>query len=174
MPKIDELTFQRVVDPAIVQIIPRYLFEQLEKVSAEQVDMLYAYASDMLTLPAVNHLGQVVRVANPLIWFAVLHDVAHQIKGFLWVKINIIGKHLYVQAFSVDKEYQDSKGSINKKMLDYLFGLPIPDEFKQKVTMEVTRPKAAEKRGWERSKRVLMEVNNVPKTKDKKTDDKSK
>jgi hypothetical protein len=157
--KIDELKFQRVVDPAIIQVIPHRLFEQIKELDKDKIDMLYACANDILTLPAVNNLGQLVRVANPVIWFAVLHDIAHVIKGFLWVEIDVIEEHLYIQAFSVDKKYQTKDGAVNKKLIDYLFNLPIPDKLKQKIKMATINPKAAEKWGWKRSKNALMEIN---------------
>ena len=160
MSKIDELKFVRIIDPAVIQAIPRYLFEQIKDNDEKKIDMIYAYASEMLTLPSFNNYGQLVRVANPAIWFAIMHDISHQIKGFLWVDIDLIERHLYIQACSVDKEFQSNSGAVNRKILDYLFGLPIPDEFKQKIQMATLRPKEFERKGWKRSKNVLMEIYN--------------
>jgi len=152
--KIDELTFQRVITP---RVIPRYLFEQFDGMDAQKIDMIYGYAEDIITIPTVNNSGQIVKVLNPLIWFVVLQDISHIIKGFVWFEIDPIERYIYIQAFSVDKEYQSNNGSVNKKLIDYLFSLPIPDDLKQKIVMATNRPNVCQKQGWERSKKVLME-----------------
>ena len=161
MPKIDELTFVRAIDPAVVQAIPRYLFEQIKDMDEQKIEMIYGYATSILTVPAVNAIGQIVSVPNPLIWMVIMHDVSHQIKGFLWAKIDIIERRIFVQACSVDRDYQGTNGAVEKRVVDYLFGLPIPDDLKQKIVMSTSRPKACEKHGWHRSKKVLMEIENV-------------
>ena len=159
---INDLIFVRVIDPAVFQIIPRYLFEQIKEMDAVMIDHLYQFASEILTIPVVNENGQLIRIPNPIVCIAVLHDIARQIKGFLWAEIDIIERHIFVQACSVYKEYQSNNGEVERRMVKYLFDLSIPPEFKTKIKMATLRPKVFEEKfGWNRSKTVLMEISNV-------------
>ena len=160
MPDINDLKFWRVTDPAVFQVIPRRLFEQIKELDDEMIENFYQFGTEILTVPVVRN-GKLCRVPNPIIWIAVLHDVAHEMKGFVWAEFNIIEKHIFIQAYSVDKEYQSTNGATEKKVVDYLFSLPVPDEIKTKIKMVTARPKVfEEKHGWKRSNNVLMELDN--------------
>jgi len=159
---INDLIFIRVIDPAAFRAIPRYLFEQIKGTDDVMIDRLNQCASEILTTPVVNENGQLIRIPNPIVCIASLHDIARQIKGFLWAEIDIIERHIFVQAYSVDKEYQSNNGAVEKRMVKYLFDLPIPDEFKTKIKMATLQPKVFEEKfGWKRSNKVLMEIENV-------------
>lgn len=158
MPEIDDLQFVRVVDPAVFAVIPRSLFEQIKELDDQAIDAIYANAMSIMTIPVVNEQGLPIgRFPKQNVWIAILHDVAHQIKGFLWFDIDVIERLIFVKAASIDKEYQSNNGEVAKCFRDYLMNLPTP--FK-KIMWATATPKAYEKHGWVRSKRVLMETQN--------------
>lgn len=158
MPKIDDLQFVRVIDPAVFAVIPRHLFEQIKELDEEAIDAIYANAVNIMTIPVVNKEGMLVgRYPKQNVWVVALHDVGHQIKGFLWFDIDVIDRLIFVKACSVAKEYQSNNGEVTKRIRDYLANLPFP--FK-KIMWATIKPGAFERRGWVRSKRILMETQN--------------
>lgn len=161
MLNINDLQFVRVIDPAIFQVIPRKLFEQIKELDEEAIDAIYANAVSIMTIPVVNEKGIRIGTLPKLnVWVAILHDVAHQIKGFLWAEFDIIERCIFVQACSLDKQYQSNDGAFIKKVVEYLRGLPVPDELKANIRFATTRPEAFEKLGWKRSKKILLELKD--------------
>jgi hypothetical protein len=142
-------------------LIPRYLLEQVKEIDEKTIDAIYTYASDIMTYPVVNEEGIVVgRIAKTSVWVAVLQDVAHIIKGFIWADLDPIERKVFIQGCSVDKEYQSNNGEVLRYMIDYIRSLRIPEEWKNNIQMTTTQPKAFEKAGCKRSRRILMELKN--------------
>lgn len=162
MPNLEELKFVRIIVPELFAFIPRYLFEQIKEIDEEAIDAIYENAASIMTVPVMNEKGVVVgRLPAVNVWIAGLHDISHQIKGFLWAEFDIIEKRIFVQACSVDKEYQSNNGELLEKVKSYLLNLPILPEFKQKICWSTIQPKAFERRGFKRSQKILMEYKNV-------------
>lgn len=159
---LDDLKFVRIVVPELFAVIPRYLFEQIKEIDDGMIDAIYENATKIMTVPIMNEKGVVVGNLPKLnVWIALLYDTSHQIKGVLWADFDSIEKCIYIQACSLDAEYQSDNGAAMKKGVDYLRSLPIPDEIKANIRMATIKPKAFEKNGWKRSKKVLMECNDV-------------
>jgi RecA-family ATPase len=159
MSDINELTLTRVIDPFVFNLIPRYLFEQIDGMDKEGVDNMITCGSSIITTLISNDKGQLFRTPNPLVHIVVMTDLENKIKGFFWAAIDVIEKHIFIYAMSVDKKYQPNTADFSDAVTKYLFDLPIEVKFKQKIVSATTRPKAFERYGWSRSKRVLMEYS---------------
>lgn len=172
-PNLKDLKFVRIVDPQVFAVIPRYLFENIKEADAEMIDAMYENATNIMTVPIMSEQGVMVGNLPKLnVWIAVLHDDSHQIKGFLWAEFDSIEKCIFIQACSLDAEYQSEDGAAMKKGIDYLRSLPISDDMKNNIKMATNYPKAFEKHGWKRSKKIFMEYSDVE-SKDTKPDDKN-
>ncbi|GAG06433.1 unnamed protein product [marine sediment metagenome] len=166
-PKLEDLKFVRIIDPQLFAVIPRYLFEQIKELNGEMIDAIRENATNILTVPVMNEKGVVVGTLPKLnVWIAALYDVDLGIKGFLWANFDGIEKCIYVHACSVDKEYQSADGAFINKVVEYLRSLPISEKFKNKILMSTSRPKAFEKRGWNRSKKIFMEFTKITSVED--------
>ena len=141
---LDDLKFVRIIDPQLLAVVPRYLFEQIKELDERMIDTIYENATSIMTVPVMNEQGKVVGTLPKVnVWFAVLHDISHQIKGFLWVTFDIIERRIFVQALSVDSEYQSNNGALMKKVVGYLRNLSLPDDMKSKIQMATIKPKAS-------------------------------
>jgi hypothetical protein len=163
MAKFEELTATRAIDPAIVQCIPRELFESIPGMEPEMIDNIYRHAAEIMTIPVVDESGFVVaRQPSNNVWVAVWTTELHHVKGFLWCEFDPIMRCTFIQACAVDKEYHSSRGEVLKAMIAYVNTLPISDEVKGHILIATTRPAAFEKVGLVKSKRILMELKNEP------------
>jgi len=170
VPELEELKFVRIVVPELLGVIPRYLFEQIKELDDEAIDTIRANAGLIMTVPIMAENGQVIgRLPTTNVWIALLYDTDNGIKGFLWAEFDIIGKRIFVQACSVDKEYQSTNGEFISKVVKYLRGLPVPDDMKNNIQLATITPKAFERRGWKRTKLIQMELHDES----EKTDEQS-
>lgn len=146
----DQLKFVRILD---VNLIPRYLLEQLDSMDAPQIDRFY-------------QLGPVI-TRNPLNYLFVLADANHKIKGCGWARINPIEALWFVEFLSIDKEYQAGDLSNIEKAVDFLLSLPTGPELKKKIKMATKHPKVFEKAGWKKIKLTFMEYEGKEDVDDK-------
>lgn len=159
---LESLRFQRLIDPKVFTFIPRELFEQLPGMDAATIDRLIACGVRSLNI-VKSESGFLVLVPNPLVHIAVLHDDANVMHGFVWAEFDLIEQIIFVQAASVEKQYQ---GDYRKRLADYLFGLhgqDIPQGWEPEtkiIRMATVRPKPYEHSGWKRSERTLMEISD--------------
>ena len=154
MPGFDDLTFEPLLMPNGLKIVPRYLFEQIKNRKWD-VDRLYEYGPLFIT--------------NPLNRFWVLTDIDHKVKGVLWITIDPITEFIAVNILSIDKEYQRLNGSLRSRPSDVIrrtveFLHKVQDELKakkvnikRKILWSTTRPRACERAGAKRY-RVVMEI----------------
>ena len=150
----------RIIVPELFALIPRYLFEQIKEADDESIDIIRNNISDIMTVPVMNEAGQVVgALPKPNVWMALLYDADLGIKGFLWAEFDRIDKCTYIQAASLDPEYQTNKGSAFKKVVDYIRSLPVMDELKSSIKLGTLTPRVYERFGWKRTKKVLMEYD---------------
>jgi len=171
MPDISELQFTRIVD---IQLIPRELFEQVDGLDENAIDLIYSLGAGIFTIPAPSlyEKGKFVKILSPFVWLVVLQDAEHKIKGFLWAEINVFEKHIFIQMCSIDKKYQSASNVVSKEITNYLFNLPIDKKYKSKIVMATAHPKVFERYGWKKRKRVLMEIENAV-SENTETNDKS-
>ena len=167
MPEFKELQFVRVIDPNIFRLIPRYLFEQVKD-----------YEFDIEKL--INYGAAIT--ANPLTYLFALADSENKIKGIFWARISYVDEIFEAYLLSVDPEYQDETAL--RTTLDFFWRLHKTEKpklkkqginLKDKILWQTTRPKPFEKiAGVEKSKRILMEIENVAlSTENKKPDSQS-
>ena len=154
MPEFSDLKFVRIYDFAVV---PRYLLEQVREIDADAIDRIYQFGSAIAKGPAT------------LLY--VLVDVDYKIKGVLWAAVDVIEACIYVRLSSLDREYQSRNGDVLEKGTEFLLNLPTGPKLKKKLVMTTTRPKVFEKAGWERSKEIRMEIENVESVEITETDD---
>jgi hypothetical protein len=169
-----DIQFVRVTEPAIFQLIPRRLFEDLPGVGKERVDDLYRYAMSLLTVPAVDQQGKVVgRIPNEVVHVAILvDDVTHVIKGVVWAQLDLVEQHIFIQALSLDKDLRTMTAQLHQRVMDYLFaltdGLAAKSlNIQKKLVMATDRPKTYIRHGWTKSPTVLLEyvepkANTIP------------
>lgn len=155
---ISDLKFLRLIIAEAFNAIPRALFESIKDIDSETIERIYANSADIMTVPVVDQQGVMVgRIQSQSVWVAVMLDIAKVVKGFVWMEFDVIEQRVFVQACAVDPEYQ---GETIEKVVDYIKTLNLPEEMKNNIQFTTTRPKAFEKVGWKRSKRVLMEHEN--------------
>ena len=161
----NDLKFIRIITYQAFNMIPRYLFEQIKDLGdgENRVDNIYAQGLSILMIPVIRN-GMFSYEPNPNVHIAVLADDEHMVKGFVWAEIDLVSKHIFVHAISLDKEYQSPNSAVENIVMDYLFEIPDSPEFKdtglkKKIQLATTRPKAYERFGCKRSKMILMEIN---------------
>jgi hypothetical protein len=77
--------------------------------------------------------------------------------GLIWLQVSRIENSLYIILYSINKEYQTLDG-FNISALARVARAIKEDMGLSKILWTTTRPKAFEKLGFKRSKRVLMEA----------------
>lgn len=145
MTELKELDFSTLTfcKLRIPRLIPKHLIQDVKGRTFTE-EQFYDYQEKNIDNP-FNHL------------FALI-DSMKKIHGFLWVEINLLDKSLFVNTFSVDKAYW-GKGKAIEKVIKFL------EELKKlrgapAVFWMTTNPKFFEKKGFKRSKNVLMEYNS--------------
>jgi len=161
LPDINELTFLRLIIAEAFNAIPQRLFASIKDIDSETIERIYANSAAIMTIPVVDIKGvEVGRLPAQSVWVAVMLDIVNEIKGFVWMEFDVIEQRVFVQACAVDAEYQSNDGEVIQKVVEYIRTLNLPEEMKKNIQFTTTRPKAFEKLGWNRSKRILMELEN--------------
>ena len=137
--QIENLTFVRLRLP---RLIPQDLIEVV-KGRTFTVDQFYDYQERQIDNP-YNHLY-------------VLVDSDKKIQGYLWAEMNILDGSLFVNTYSVSKEYWDKGQAISKAIA---FLRTLNEKLKApRVFWVTTNEKFFLKKGFKRSKNILMEYN---------------
>lgn len=140
--KFSDLQFVRLDKPVLFGIIPPYLFDQIKNKDFETKN-IFAWGA--------------VMAASPLSYiYALKEPETNHIKGVLWFDINPIEERFYVQLLSVDKEYQNDKAL--EESLEFIKSIPEYKKLKPEINMSTRHPKAFEKAGWKRAKKVRMVI----------------
>lgn len=138
-PKIDTLSFVKLKIP---RLIPIDLIESV-KGRTFTPEQFYKY--------------QESQVDNPFNYLFVLIDDMKKIHGYLWAEVNILDSSLFVNTFSISKEYW-GKGEAIPRVIEFLRDLK--NKIKSpKVFWITTNEKFFTKYKFRRSKNVLMEYN---------------
>ena len=138
--KIDELMFVKLKIP---KLIPRDLIESV-KGRTFTPEQFYDYQSKQVDNP-YNHLFALV-------------DSAKKIHGYLWAEVNVLDDSLFINTFSISKEFW-GKGEAISKVTEFL------DELRKKIKSSrvfwvTTNERFFLKHGFKRSKNCLMEYNS--------------
>ena len=169
MPDIKDLTFLRLIIAEAFHAIPTRLFESIKELTPEMIERIYKYSAEIMTYPCYDRYGNIIsRVPNPSVWVAVMQDIGREVKGFIWLEFDVIDQRVFVQATAVDPEYQTADGSVLANLIGYIKTLHIAEEMKNNIQFVTHKPKAYEKIGCVRSKKILMELKDEP----AKSDDK--
>lgn len=137
---VDELSFQKLKIP---RLIPIGLIEVVK---------------DRTFTPEQFYVHQESQVDNPYNHLFVLIDDMKKIHGFLWAEVNILDSSLFVNTFSISKEYW-GKGKGIHKSIEFLRTLK--EKVKAPRVYWMTRnPRFYAKHGFAYSKNCLMEYNS--------------
>lgn len=144
-----KLKFVRIFDPIH---IPKYLVEQIKQRDYD-IDDFYSYQkqSNIVIEDGKTNL-------NPLNHLYVLVNDENEVKGFAWFTINPLSKSLFINNFSMNKDYWH-KGKAIEQLKDYVVKVMKKAKLKQ-ILWHTNYPKHFEKYGFKKSKSILMEYDN--------------
>jgi len=146
--KFEVLTPFRARNKWDIQMVPDYLYEQIERADA---DVIAAIRSNAETIAKSEN-----------VWFVLLiaQNEKLMIKGVLWFNVDVIEHQIFVYLFSVDPEYQSCDMNLVQWIAGYIFGLDeIDGKYRRKISWLTDRPEAFEKFGIKRSKRTMLEIS---------------
>lgn len=144
-PNLTNLDFIRITIAQGVRLIPSELIESVKGI---------LFTPEQFYQRQEAHMN----AGNPgNLLFALVTKDDMKVHGYLWAEINQLDKTLFINTFSVSKEYW-GKGLIMNNVVSFL------DKLKHKhncprVFWITTNDKFFVKHGFKRSKNVLMEYN---------------
>lgn len=136
-----ELSFARLKIP---RLIPLTLIESV-KGRTFTSEQFYVY--------------QEKQVDNPYNFLFVLVDEQKKIHGYLWAEQNILDSSLFVNTFSISKEFW-GKGKAIPLVIEFLKTLKEKSK-SSRVFWISTNERFFIKKGFKRSKNVLLEYNDI-------------
>jgi hypothetical protein len=135
--RVEDLQFVKLKIP---RLIPKDLIEGV-KGRTFSPEQFYSYQEKL--------------VSNPYNLLFVLVDKEKKIQGYLWCEINMLDGSLFVNTFSINKEYW-GKGDAIPKVVEFLRELKKSTKATH-VFWVTTNEKFFIKHGFKRSKNCLME-----------------
>lgn len=142
---IESLKFMKVRIPENVRLIPKALIEAV-KGQLFTVEEFYKYQE-------MN-----IKEGNPgNLLYALISD-NNKIEGYLWAELNQLDRSLFINTFSISKDYWH-KGGVMPKVIEFLGKLKDKHEC-PRVFWITTNDKFFVKHGFKRSKNVLMEYQD--------------
>lgn len=146
IPSLKELIFVRLIDPIH---IPSYLVEQI-KDRMYSVDKFYSYQKVACIYQTQS--GPHLNPTNFL--YAIVNEKLRQVKGFLWMVLDLLTNSLVIQNFSMDKEYWNKGESI--KLLEEKAKMVMKDLDVSRIVWICKNPKFCENRGFKKTKDTVM------------------
>lgn len=143
---LNELQFVRIFDPIH---IPSYLIEQL-KDRVFEVEQFYQYQKLFCLLQTAE--GPKLNPTNLL--YVLINEKLKQVKGFLWMAIDLLTNSLIVNNFSMDKQYWHKGESIS--LLENKAKKVMKELSLKRIVWITKTPKFCEARGFKRSKDTVM------------------
>jgi hypothetical protein len=143
---IDDLRWIRVFTPVH---IPKYLVDQVRD-RDYSVEDFYKYQET-----ACIRMTKEGPTLNPLNHLWVLVDQENITKGFVWFTINSLSKDIYINTFSMNKDYW-YKGKAVEKLANFIKEIKKKAKL-NKVLWTTNYPKHSLRHGFIRSKSTLME-----------------
>ena len=108
--------------------------------------------------PEQFYVYQEMQIDNPGNFLYALIDIDKKIQGYLWAELNILDGTLFVNTFSISKQYW-GKGEGIKKAISFMDGLRKATKA-PRVFWVTTNERFFLKHNFKRSKNVLMEYNS--------------
>jgi len=108
--------------------------------------------------PEQFYMYQEMQIDNPSNFLYVLVDDDKKIQGYLWAELNILDNSLFINTFSISKEYW-GKGAGIDKAIEFLEVLRKQTK-SPRVLWATTNEKFFLKKGFKRSKISLLEYNS--------------
>lgn len=139
---LESLEFLKIRIPENVRLIPKELIEGV-KGRTFSPEQFYHYQEEW--------------IENPANLLYVLIDSSKKIEGYLWAEISQMDRSMFINTFSISKEYWH-KGEAIPRVIAFLDKLKSKHEC-PRVFWVTTNPKFFEKHNFKRSKNVLMEYN---------------
>lgn len=147
-PNIRELSFVRLIDPIH---IPSYLVSQIQG-RLYDVEKFYQYQKVACLLQTAD--GPVLNGANML--YAMVHDKLRQVKGFLWMVVDVLTNSLIINNYSVDKEYWNNAQHQAVDFLEEKAKKVMKDLSLSRIVWITKNYRFCENRGFKRSKDAIM------------------
>jgi len=110
MKKIEELRWVRVFT---IEHLPNYLVDQVRH-RTYSIEEFYKYQQLNLLMQSENGIK-----LNPFNHIYVLVDSENLVKGFVWLTIDALSKDIFIQTYSVDKQYWN-RGQAVKKLAEHV------------------------------------------------------
>lgn len=134
--------------------MPDLKFVKLKVPSLIPKNLIEAVKGGFFT-PETFYAHQESQINNPNNLLYALVSKDHKIQGFLWAEINMIDSALFINTYSVNKEYWN-KGKAIPLAIQHL--KTVKDKYKcPRVYWITTNEKFFSKHSFKRSKNVLME-----------------
>ena len=156
MNKIDELRWVRIFT---IEHLPNYLVEQVRH-RTYSVEEFYKYQQLNLLMQGKEGI-----ILNPFNHIYILANKENLVKGFVWMTIDPLSKDIFIQTYSVDKEYW-GRGQAVKKLVDHIKEIRNKAHL-NKIFWHTDYPKHSMRYGFSQSKQVLMEYDPKKEEKNK-------
>lgn len=143
---LNDLVFIRVFDPIH---IPSYLVEQV-KHRLYEVDKFYDYQRIACTF----HTPQGMKLNPTNLLYTLVNEKLKQVKGFLWMVVDVLSESLVIQNFSVDREYWNKGEAID--LLEHKAKKVRQDLSLKRVVWVTRNPKFCEAKGFKKSRDTVM------------------
>lgn len=141
-----DLKFIKIIEPLNVVLIPKELIEEV-KGRTFSINRFYEYQFLQAKMENPNNL------------LYILIDTKQSVKGFLWCEINGLDGSLFVNTFSISKEYW-GKGEAISFVTDFLDKMVEKGGY-PKVYWMTCNEKYFLKKGFKKSKNRLMEYQRA-------------
>ena len=148
MKKIEELRWVRIFT---IEHLPNYLVEQVRH-RTYSIEEFYKFQQLNLLMQGEEGIK-----LNPFNHIYILADKENLVKGFAWITIDPLSKDIFIQTYSVDKEYW-GRGQAVKKLADHIKDLRVKAKL-NKIFWLTPYPKHSMRYGFKASKQVLMEYD---------------
>lgn len=149
---LDDLSFVRIFDPIH---IPTYLVEQIKGKLFTSEQFYHWQKTYCLIQSQIG--GLELNPSNLL--YTVINDKLKQMKGFLWMTVDYMSDSLFVNQFSIDKEYWKKGDALN--LLEGKAKKVMKDLNLKRILWITKTPHFAEMRGFKRSKDAIMIYEDV-------------
>lgn len=149
---LEDLSFVRIFDPIH---IPTYLIEQI-KGRLFTVENFYSWQKTYCLVQSTS--GRLELNPSNLL-YTVINDKLKQVKGFLWMSVDYMSESLFVNHFSIDKEYWKKGEALN--LLEDKAKKVMKDLNLKRILWVTKTPHFAEMRGFKRSKDAIMIYEDV-------------
>ena len=148
MKKIDELRWIRIFT---IEHLPNYLVDQVRH-RTYSVEEFYKYQQLNLLMQGKEGI-----ILNPFNHVYILADKENLVKGFVWITIDPLSKDIFIQIYSIDKEYW-GRGLAVKKLVEHIKEIRNKAKL-NKIFWHTDYPKHSERYNFKRSSSILMEYD---------------